>query len=371
MPSYPEKKLTQKSREHNNSERAEVRYFKGEEQFERWRKEFVQHQDYELKLASVSKTTYEPVDYQSLLVREPFPELQLTDHSHLVGKARAITEAKFVYPVAARIAAIVCLLGVLVILFSPITLLITAALGVASAVSLYFKVKDREESVKKAEQAALDEIAERNNRERQAYEEKKREHEEKENSRIELAEQLTTGDPVAVRSRLDEALNRLKLPVIAEVDIEFHANTPLIKVWLPSKGVIPKQICELLPSGRLQYQDKDTRVFNKQYFELCAGIILQVAATILANIPSFAVIYAAGIAKNEFSDDCVLTVKIPREKVDSLNRATNAVAAIQSFDGVYECDTSLALYPVEMLIPPEFEGVDKQILKNLRVRIFK
>jgi hypothetical protein len=366
----PENRPGRRGKE-NNNERAEVRYFKGEEQFERWRKEFVQHQDYELKLASVSKLNYEPVDYQSLLIREPFPELILTDYSHLIGKAKSITENKYFYPVGARIGAIICLLGVLVILFSPVTLLITAALGVAAAVSLYFTIRDRDEAVKKAEQAALDDITERNNRERQAYEEKKREHDEKENARITLVEQLTAGDPVAVRSRLDEALNRLKLPVIVEVDIEFHANTPLIKVWLPSKAVIPKQTCELLPSGRLQYQDKDTRVFNKQYFELCAAVILQITATILANIPSFEVAYAAGIAKNEFSDDCVLAVKIPRDKIDCLNRASNAVAAIQTFEGVYECDTSLALYPVDMITPPEFEDVEKQILKNLRVRIFK
>ena len=307
----PENRPGRRGKE-NNNERAEVRYFKGEEQFERWRKEFVQHQDYELKLASVSKLNYEPVDYQSLLIREPFPELILTDYSHLIGKAKSITENKYFYPIGARIGAIICLLGVLVILFSPVTLLITAALGVAAAVSLYFTIRDRDEAVKKAEQAALDDITERNNRERQAYEEKKREHDEKENARITLVEQLTAGDPVAVRSRLDEALNRLKLPVIVEI-----------------------------------------------------------TATILANIPSFEVAYAAGIAKNEFSDDCVLAVKIPRDKIDCLNRASNAVAAIQTFEGVYECDTSLALYPVDMITPPEFEDVEKQILKNLRVRIFK
>ncbi len=371
MSSQPDKKPIHRGRDNNSNERAEVRYFKGEEQFERWRKEFVQHQDYELKLAAVSKVSYDPVDLESLLVRQKFPELTLTDYSYLVGQAKTKAEAKYFHPVAARIAAIVCLLGVLAILFSPVTLLITAALGAAVAVSLHFTIKDRNDAIKNAEEDALAEITRRNEQERLSYEEAKRQHDEKENSRIALVEQLMAGEPGSVRGRVDEVLNQLKLPVIVEVDVEFYRNIPLVKVWMPSKGVIPKQICELLPSGRLQYQDKDTRVFNKQYFELCAAIILQIASTILANIPSFQEIYAAGIVKNEFSDDCVLAVKIPKEKIDNISRASNAIAAMQAFDAVYECDTSLALYPVHMLYPPDWEEFDKQLLKSLRVRIFK
>lgn len=371
MPANAEKKSNHRGRDSKENERAEVRYFKGEDQFERWRKEFVQHQDYELKLASVSKLNYEPVDYQGLLVREAFPELKLTDYSHLVGIAKQKAEEKYFYPVAARMAGIVCLLGILVILFSPITLLITAALGVATGVSLHFTIKDRESAIKKAEENALEEIAKRNEQERQVYEERKRQHDEKEDARIGQTELLLSGEPSAVRSRLDEVLNRLKLPVVVEVDIDFYNNIPLVKVWLPAKGVIPKQTCEMLTSGRLQYQDKDTRVYSKQYFELCAGIILQIMSAIMANIPSFQEGYAAGIVKNDLSDDCVLAVKIPREKIDTVGRASNAVAAIQAFDAVYECDTALVLYPVNMLYPPEWEEVDKQSLKSLRVRIFK
>lgn len=365
------KKPIHRGQDNNLNERVEVRYMKGEEQFERWRKEFVQHQDYELKLAAVSKVSYDPVDFESQMVRENFPDLVLTDYSHLVGKAKTKTEAKYVYPVAARIAAIVCLLGILAVLFSPVTLLITAALGAAVAVSLHFTIKDREEAIKKAEEEALEEITRRNEQERSAYEEAKRQHDEKENSRIAVIEQLMTGEPAAIRSKVDEVLNRLKLPVIVEVEIDFYMNIPLVKVWLPSKGVIPKQTCELLPSGRLQFQDKDTRVFNKQFFELSAAIILQIASTIFANVPFFQELYAAGIVKNEFSDDCVLTVKIPQEKIGTVNRASNAIAAMQAFDAVYECDTSLALYPVDMLYPSEWQDMDKQLLKSLRVRIFK
>ncbi|WP_188397926.1 hypothetical protein [Sporomusa sp. GT1] len=371
MSSNPDKKSARVRRDNKPNERAEVRYFKGEEQFERWRKEFVQHQDYELKLAAVSKVTYSPVDFESLLVTEPFPELKLTDYSYLVDKAASNMEGKYVYPVAARIAAIVCLVGVLAILFSPMTLLITAAFGVAVAVSLHFTIKDREEAIKKAKLEAMEEIGGRNAQERLAYEEARRQYEEKEESRITLINQLMAGEAAAVRSRVDEVLNQVKLPVVVEVEIDFYRNIPLAKVYLPTKGVIPKQLCEILPTGRLQYQDKDTRVFNKQYFELSAAIILQIASTILAHIPSFQEVYAAGIVKNEFSDDCVIAVKIHRDKIDCINRAANAIAAIQAFDAVYECDTSLALYPIDMLYPPEWEGVDKQQLKSLKVRIFK
>ncbi|TWH49524.1 hypothetical protein [Sporomusa sp. KB1] len=354
-----------------NNERAEVRYFKGEEQFERWRKEFIQHQDNELKLAAVSKFSYEPADYEPLLVQEPFPELVLTDHSYLIDKAVTKTEDSYVYPLGIRVAIIISLFVILVIFFSPIVLLITVAMGVAAAVSLHFTRKDRDHAIKEAEREAREEMERRNEQERLVYEEKRRQHEVKETARLALIQQLLTGASGAVRARLDEVLSHLKLPVVVEVDIDFFADIPFVKVWLPSKAVIPKQTCEMLPSGRLQFQDKDTRVFNKQYFELCGAIILQVVSTILANIPSFQEAYAAGIVKNDLTDDCILSVKIPKEEIASINRASSAIPALQAFAAIYECDTSLTLYPVEMLCPPEWEEIDKQEIKSLKVRIFQ
>ncbi|MBP2662899.1 MAG: hypothetical protein H6Q71_847 [Firmicutes bacterium] len=362
---------TREKDKNKNNERSEVRYFKGEEQFERWRKEFIQHQDNELKLAAVSKLSYEPANYDSLLVQEPFPELVLTDHSYLIGKAVTKAQDSYNYPIGARIAIIVSLVVILVIFFSPIVLLISAALAVAAAVSLYFTKKDRENAIIGAEQEAREEMARRNEQEQLVYQEKKRQHEVKETSRIALIQQLLTGEPGAVRARLDEALSHLKLPVVVEVDIDFYADIPFIKVWLPTKAVIPKQTCEMLPSGRLQFQDKDTRVFNKQYFELCGAVILQIVSIVLANIPAFQDAYAAGIIKNELTDDCILSVKVPKEEVASINRASSAIAALQTFSGIYECDTALTLYPVEMLYPPEWEDVDKQQVRSLKLRIFK
>jgi len=355
----------------SNNEKAEVRYFKGEDQFDRWRKEFIQYQDNELQLAAVSKFSYEPANYEALLVPEPFAELVLTDYSYLIEKAVTKAEESYVYPLGVRVAIIVSLLVILAVFFSPIVLLLTAALGAAAGVSLYFTRKDRETAIVNAEQEARDEMARRNEQERLVYEDKKSQHELKETARIALVQQLQTGEPSAVRARLDEVLNQLKFPVVVEVDIDFYADIPLIKVWLPSKAVIPKQTCEMLPSGRLQFQDKDTRVFNKQYFELCGALILQVVMTVLANIPSFKEAYAAGIVKNELTDDCILAVKASKETVDAITRSSTSIAALQALEAVYECDTSLSLYPVEMLCPPEWEGVDAQNIKSLKVRIFK
>jgi hypothetical protein len=92
---------------------------------------------------------------------------------------------------------------------------------------------------------------------------------------------------------------------------------------------------------------------------------------VLANIPSFQEAYTAGIVNSEFSDECVIAAKISREKIDTINRVSNAIAGMQAFDAVYECDTSLVLYPVDLLRPPEWEDVEQQMLKSLRVRIFK
>lgn len=371
MSSQSNKTTPLQERGNKTNERAEVRYFKGEDQFERWRREFIQYQDNELQLAAVSKFSFEPANYDLLLVTEPFEELVLTDYSYLIGKVVTKVEESYVYPLGVRIAVIVSLFVILVVFFSPVVLLVTAALGVAAAVSLYFTQKDKLLAIINAEQEAREEMARRNEQERLNYEEKKHQHELKETSRIALVQQLLTGEPSAVRIRLDEVLNHLKLPVVVEVDIDFFADIPLIKVWLPAKAVIPRQTCEMLPSGRLQFQDKDTRVFNKQYFELCGAIILQVMTVVLANIPSFQEAYAAGIIKNDLTDDCILAVKASKDSIDTITRANNAIAALQALEAVYECDTSLALYPVDMLCPPEWEDMDRQQLRSLKVRIFK
>ncbi|BBB92632.1 MAG TPA: hypothetical protein PKA28_03610 [Methylomusa anaerophila] len=370
----PQNKPQSGRRNHDENiqqEKAEVRYFKGEEQFERWRKEFIQHQDYELKLGAVSKLVYEQVDYEPFLERITFPELVLTDYEYLYEQNRKKIETQFMMPIASRIGILAILAIAVAVLFNVITLWITVPLAVAAAFSLYIVFKTREEALEESHIASQAEIERRHAEEIKVYEEAKSKHETEETTRIENIQRLLEGEPGAIGLKIDETLSQMRLPVIVEVDVDFHVNIPLITVWLPPKAVVPRQTCELLPSGRIQYQDKEPSTFNKQYFELCAAIILQVTADILSRIPTFEHCYACGMAKTDINDECVITFHATREEVAGACQATNSIMALQILNASYECDTSLGLKAVEMKYPPEWEGLDQQMLRTVHVRIYK
>lgn len=351
------------------NQRAEVHYIKGVEQLDRWRAEFLQHKEMELRLASLSKLSYDPVDYSVLLERTPFKEKPLTDCSYLIEEARKRTENRYMVPILSRVGVLVFLLVVLIIFFSAMILWITGALATAAGAALFLAIKERRYEMYRALAEAQAEIDWRRENEIRINEEARLQHEDKEDQRITAAENMLNGDIGAVMARIDEVLPHLKFPFPLVLDIDVFNNIPMVKVWLPAKTVIPRNTVELLASGRIQYQEKDFLAHNKQYLEMVCSVVMHVLSALYANIPSFDRGYVMGFIKEETDDTCVLAVAFDRQSIINACSTLNGLAAIQSLSGTFECDTMLGVRAIEPIWPEEWKEVEQKMLRSLHIKI--
>ncbi|MDD4600870.1 hypothetical protein SDC9_27523 [bioreactor metagenome] len=349
----------------------EENYFRHVDQMERWRQEYEHHQAVEKKLASVSTLTFELFDYDPLLVRIPWKERPTPNFDYLLEEARLTAESKFFIPIAVRIVALIVMLFILFISSKVYALWISGTLAFTIGVSLYVALNDRRFTIESVLTKTRAEVEERQELEKQKNEQARHEHETQEEARIEFVSKLLEGDISAIMLRLDNVLEKMELSFPLEIDIDVYENTPLIKVWLPPKTIIPTQKSTLLPSGRLAYEEKEQRTINKQYIELCAAVLTRVAAKVYENIPSFGCGYVWGMGKGYLKSECLVSIVTDSEKVALACQAPTGLAALQKMDAKFEPDGMLALQPMETVNPEGWADIPPQLIHGIHVKIFK
>ncbi len=357
---------------HVQMEDTQFRYV---DQAERWKHEYEHCKAVEGKLAAVSELSYEPIDFESQLIRTPWQEREIPNYDYLVDDAKMAVEKKYFLPIAQRIGLIALSLIILIIGgigLSATIVLIAGTGGAAVGVSLYFVKKFKEEEMLKTTAEAQAESERRYTQEKMMADEARQQHENSENERIAAVEKLLEGDLPSIVLRLDVVLPQIVLPFPVEVNIDLFNNVPLVKVWLPSKLVIPKRTCELLPSGRLKYEDKDIRNINKQYLELCSSALMRIMAVIYANIPVFDQGYICGMSKEGGAySDCLINVSLNRDILMQACKAANGLAAIQTAKAQLEYDTNLNLKAIEEKTPEEWGEIDQSAVRSIHLKIFK
>lgn len=351
--------------------RFEERYMQRIEQLERWRAEHERNQAVEAGLASFSKLSYNPVDYTPLMVITPWEQPPKTDYSYLVIDTVKKEEEKYKAPLATRAGIILLLLFILILFPNAVTVWITATIGVAIAVSFYYALLDRKNGLVRARTMAQAEIARLEKVEAERMEKAKVLHQKKEKERLEAIARLLAGDEGAVMLRLDEVLPKMGLPFPINVVIDLYDNIPYIKVWLPPKSVIPKQQSSLTPGSAIQYTEKEMREINKQYMELCAGLLVTILSVAYENVPSFNKGYAAAMTKEGLEDSCLIYLEFDREKLMNMCKANCGIQAIKSGEAVFEYDTTLDLQAVEAQYPASWRELDQKQIKSINIKVFK
>ncbi|EGO65924.1 hypothetical protein [Acetonema longum] len=352
------------SREH-----MEVRYYNRLEKIERWRKEFQHNKEVEEELAAVSKLDFSPQDYTAALERVPFKEPPIPNFDYLRDESRTATEKKYSIPIMSKVGVLALL--VISLFVVPDIIIFAVAGGLAALVSvwLYFTIQDRSKALVQALAEADEEIEKRTQLEIELIQAARVQHDEDEDERINAIERLLAGEPDAIMLRLYETLSQVGFPFTVDLDIDMHANVPLLKIWLPAKSIIPGQTCSLAPSGRINYEDKEVRQINKQYMELCSAVTMRMIAFIYENIPAFDLGYANGMVRDTMDDSCVLALKFDRQTVTDACNASTALAALQMTQVTFNSDNNLSFTPVEPIYPDEWEGVEQQMLRSAKFKV--
>ena len=347
------------------------RYYRQNEQRDRWLAEHKHNELVEKSLASVSKFSYDPVDYVRFLVKEPFKEPPRQEFQSLLPERLMAAEKRYRQPIMQQWGFMAALILCAAIFPYLVTFVLVAVLLTAVGFLQYKTFQDRTRVLTKIERDTRLEIETKRKAQEEAIEEQRRLHEAAEEDRVSFYVRLMNGDEPAVILTLDQFMPQISLPFPLDLDIDLYGRIFVIRVWLPPKALVPSERSSLTEAGRIQYEKKESLEINKQYAELCAGLMMQVACTLFSRIPTVDRVYVHGMSKEGRQDDCLMTMQLDRSRLEKVQRASTALLALQGLSAVYECDEFLKLMPVQPLQPEEWADLDRKSIRNLRVKIFK
>jgi len=347
------------------------RYYRQNEQRDRWLAEHQHNEMVEKSLAFVSKFSYDPVDYVRFLVKEPFREPPRQEFQSLLPERLLAAEKRYRRPIMQQWGFMVALILCAAIFPYLLTFVLVVVLLSAVGFLQYKTFQDRTRVLAKIEQDTRREIEIKIQAQEALIEEQRSLHEAAEEDRVSFYVRLMNGDQPAVIMTLDQFMPQISLPFPLDLDIDLYGRIFMIRVWLPPKAMIPSDRSSLTEAGRIQYEKKDSLEINKQYAELCAGILMQVATTLFGRIPTVDRVYVHGMSKDGKQDECLMTMQLDRSRLEKVQRASTALVAVQGLAVVYECDEFLKLMPVEPLQPEEWVDLDRKDIRSLRIKVFK
>lgn len=352
-------------------EYAEDRYHRQSDQRARWLAEHQHHEAMEKALADVSKFNYEPVNYPQQLVKEPFLEPERSDFKPLLPERLLAAEQRYRRPILIQWSLMVaCLLSAV---FFPylVTVVLAALLLAVLAFLQYSTLRERKRVLAETERDTRLEIEKMMQQQEEEIQEKRRVHDAEEEERLEFYLRLMKGDATAILETLEEYLPEAAVPFPMDVSIELYGGALLVRAWLPPQELLPSERTSLAESGKIQYYKKSSTEINKQYAELCAAILMQVATTIFSKIPTLEVSYFWGMRKDANKDECVMSMWVDRTRLASVFRYPTALGALQGLSSVYKCDENLKLLPVEPVVPDEWAAVDRKWIQTVQIKIYK
>ncbi|WP_378956449.1 hypothetical protein [Pelosinus sp. sgz500959] len=344
-------------------------YFRHVDQAERWRRESEHYQAVENKLLEVSQFSYEEFDYTPLMVRNIFKERVVPDYSYMLKDAQVAAESQFFIPIIARGILLIVAAFILIVGTNSIVLWMSGASVLALLILLFLLIQERHLYI---ERTLLEKQTEIDNR--VAYEKKKiaderEQHEKDENERIKIIEDLFSGEISSVFAKIENVLDQLNFFFDTSVEIDLYHNIPSIKVWFPPKTIIPNITCVVQSSGRPTFTEKEMRVINKQYLELCAGILIKIMSVIYAHIPVFQTAYIYGMSRESGNAECFIESKAERESLIMACSATTGLEGLQILKANFKCNTSLELLPLVVEDPEEWNKVERKLVRRLQVNL--
>lgn len=346
-------------------------YFRHVDQVERWRREAEHYQGLENKLSEMSLFSYEEIDYTPLLTRAIFKERIVPDYSYMLKDARIAAESKFFIPISVRIIFLIMLIFILIVGTNSILLWMSGAGFLALLIVLFLMIQERQLFIERVVLAKEAEIEKRVEYEKKKIADEKKQHDDAEDIRIKGIEDLLTGEISPIFSKIETVLSQLNFFFDISAEIELYHNIPSIKVWLPPKSIIPTTICVVQASGRPSYTEKEMRAINKQYLELCAGILIKIMSVIYSHVPIFTAGYIYGMSKEGVNIECIMASKVERENLIVACSAATGLEGIQALRGKFQCNTLLELLPIEVEDPEEWNDVEQKLVRRLQVNLFR
>jgi hypothetical protein len=345
----------------------EDKHLKKMEKIRHSQAEHKKHVELEESLRQLQLLQYEPVDYLPLLEETPWTEPPVTSYEFL--KSEAIQRVENVYRERLMLygGGFVAIFLFFLLMPRPIALVMFLANGVFLVFLTSKTLEQKQVDLIKALEEAQYEIYRRQEEDRNAHEEARKQHEFAERLRVGEVQAVLEGKVEAVAHILKEKLEGLKLPVYLEGQVEIGGPVLRISVLLPNPAVIPKQWSKLLNTGHIEYEDKQDRELAKEYAELVTGLLVHIGIKICETAPSISIVYIIGIGEME---QTLMHMKLSREMLKSMGNRPVISSLLKGADVVYFVDNQYTLLPVDAPGDPE-EWEENQDIYKTKVKVLQ
>lgn len=346
--------------------RLDEQHEKKMELIRQFRAEHEKNEETEKNLKKMQMLSFEPADYEYLLEEEPWEEPQLTSFEYL--KTEAIQRIELLYKNRLTMFA-ACFAGSFAFyLILPLMLAFICflSLGLFLVYQTSQTLKQKQNDLISALEAAQEEILRRRQEEIQAIEEARKQHEFSQQLRREEYQSIMEGKAEVIGQLIKESLEKMAVPVVIKAAVDIAGPLVNISVTLPGLSVIPKRRTRMLPTGYLEYDNKQEREVNKQYMDLVTSLLLQICVRIFEIAPTVECIYARGSSEK---DALLIHMRLAREAMDQQGNRLNPADMLNTADAVYSAGIDNKLLPLDDPgPPPEWETVESVYKVEINAR---
>jgi hypothetical protein len=335
---------------------AEIRNSVEQERLKRYAREYRQSKEVEEALASLSRFSCQPVDYEQALTRKEWVEPALPDFSYILIETRLKVTNKYLAAIATQLVAGLFFV-ILSLAFMDSFVPIIGVIGLAAcALALNRELQNRRREVDRALTEARADIEARLRTIKEEIAEARQAFEDAENQRIERIERLINGDAAANFERLEEVLQGIKLPFYVRCHVDFFDMEPLLTLYLPNHNVIPPTVVSLSPTGVIDYEEKSAAAINHQYTEALAGTAITLALLLYTYLPSVDELYVVGLFDQREQPECFYSLRLTRQAALDIVETPSALAAFQQLDARFAIGDNGLFTPVEEPMLPSWWG---------------
>lgn len=351
----------------NVKARIDEQHEKKLEVIRQFRAEHEKNEEIEKSLQKMQLLSFEPVDYEYLLEAEPWVEPPRTSYEHI--KVEAVQRVEVMYK--DRLMLYACIFAasfLLYLLFSrPLALAFFLAAGFFLVYQISRTLKQKQTDLINALEEAQQEIYEKQKEELKLIEEARKQHEFSQQLRQEEHQSIMEGKPETVGQMIKEKLEEFPLPVNFEATVEINGPLVNASIVLPDLSVIPKRRTRLLPTGYLEYDDKQDREVYKQYSDLVISLLLHVSVRIIEIAPTVSTVYTRG---SNDDGELLLYLELQRNQLSKAGKRLVMSQLLKDSGMLYSVDIDYRLLPVEDSGPPQ-EWDESQPTYKIAVKVLK
>ena len=337
------------------------------ERAKRQLKEQIENEKIETALAALSVFDYQPVEYETELIRKEFFEPQIPDFSYLLTEARDNVVKKYQSTFLIQGALGVFFALLCLVVWNYFLVIVGVAGVIACAISMNRDMKSKQNSIERALRVAKETVEQKIKGIKDSIGGLRKAFTEAENARIEKLKRFLKGERDLVLACMENVLQEFRLPFFLKCTVYYQQSEPVLEMCLPEQSIIPPNKVTLSANGDVVSEEKSPFQINKQYSEVLAATAVAVAIKFYSAVPTLECLYVQGIIDCSGKEEYVFSMKTTRQLAIEAVKCRSGLEAFQVFEAEYSIKTAGSLASIQPVFPEWWSVFPKDKIKSITV----